>query len=145
MELKVKTFDQLSTKELYEILKARNEVFIVEQTCIYPDLDRIDYEALHLFFQEEEGISAYLRAFPKKGEEGTIQIGRVLTVNRGTGLGGRLLHESLAVLKEKYPVKRFFLEAQCYATGYYEREGFVITSEEYLEDGVPHVDMVLEL
>ena len=66
MELKVKTFDQLSTKELYEILKARNEVFIVEQTCIYPDLDGIDYEALHLFFQEEEGIEAYTVHFQRK-------------------------------------------------------------------------------
>ena len=145
MELKVKFFDQLSTTELYEILKARNDVFIVEQTCIYPDLDRVDYDAIHLFYENEEGIAAYLRAFLKKGEEGTIQIGRVLTVDRGTGLGGRLLHEALDVLKEKYPVKKFFLEAQCYATGYYEREGFKITSEEYLEDGVPHVDMILEL
>jgi len=145
MELNVKTFDQLTSREVYEILKARNDVFIVEQTCIYPDLDRVDYEALHIYFWKEDQIAAYLRAFPKKGEEGTIQIGRVLTVQRGTGLGGRLLHEALDELKAKYPVKKFFLEAQSYATGYYEREGFVITSEEYLEDGVPHVDMILEI
>lgn len=145
MEIKAKFFDQLTTTELYEILKARTDVFVVEQTCIYPDLDRVDYEAIHIYFWKDNRIAAYLRAFPKKGEEGTIQVGRVLTVDRGTGLGGRLLHESIAIIKETFQAKEIVLEAQCYATGFYEKEGFVICGEEFLEDGIPHIEMRLEI
>ena len=83
--LKVKYFDELSTRELYEILRARAEVFAVEQNCVYQDLDGKDYKSLHVFFDRGESVTAYLRAFFKDGE--TVQMGRVLTVEHGTGLG----------------------------------------------------------
>ena len=145
MEIKAKFFDQLTAVEVYEILKARCDVFIVEQTCFYPDVDGTDYDALHIFYDDGKAIKAYLRAFPKEGQPGVVQVGRVLTVDRGTGLGGKLLHESIAIIKEKLKAKKIVMEAQCYATGFYEKEGFVICGEEFLEDGIPHIEMEKEL
>ena len=95
MELKVKFFDELTTRELYEMLKARAEIFVVEQNCVYQDLDDKDYTSLHVFYEEDEKVAAYLRAFSK--DEETVQIGRVLTLNHGTGLGGRLLNYNITV------------------------------------------------
>ncbi|MBR5316059.1 MAG: GNAT family N-acetyltransferase [Firmicutes bacterium] len=145
MEIKAKFFDQLTAVEVYEILKARCDVFIVEQTCFYPDVDGTDYDALHIFYDDGKSIKAYLRAFPKEGQPGVIQVGRVLTVDRGTGLGGKLLHESISIIQEKLNAKKIVMEAQCYATGFYEKEGFVICGEEFLEDGIPHIEMEKEL
>ena len=90
--LKTRYFKELNTTELYELLKARSEIFVVEQNCVYQDLDDRDYESLHVFYEEDGKVIAYLRAFRK--EEETVQIGRVLTVKHGTGLGGKLLKES---------------------------------------------------
>ena len=86
MRLVSKFFDELTTAELYEILKARAEIFVVEQNCVYQDLDGKDYNSLHVFYEEEEKVLAYLRAFRKDAD--TVQLGRVLTVQHGTGLGG---------------------------------------------------------
>lgn len=138
-----KYFYELSTVELYEILKARAEIFVVEQNCVYQDLDDVDYNSLHIFYQLDKKVMAYLRAFQKTND--IIQIGRVLTLEHGTGLDGRLLKESIKTVEEKMKAKKIYIEAQCYATGYYEREGFKICSNEFLEDGIPHVQMELEL
>ena len=143
MKLVSKFFEELTTIELYELLKARAEIFVVEQNCIYQDLDDKDYNSLHVFYEEDGKVTAYLRAFIK--EEGVVQIGRVLTVEHGTGLGGKLLKEGLEQIKEKFQPEKLYLEAQCYAIGYYEREGFSVCSEEFLEDGIPHVQMELQL
>ena len=140
--LKVKYFDELSTRELYEILRARAEVFAVEQNCVYQDLDGKDYKSLHVFFDRGESVTAYLRAFFKDGE--TVQMGRVLTVEHGTGLGGELLRAGIETVRARMKPARICIEAQCYAVGFYEREGFRICSEEFLEDGIPHVQMILD-
>ena len=142
MVMKSKFFGELSTKELYEILRSRAEIFVVEQNCVYQDLDGIDYESLHIFYEEDERVTAYLRAFRKDAD--TVQMGRVLTLHHGAGLGGRLLKEGIGQIRAKMHPARIYIEAQCYATGFYEREGFRICSEEFLEDGIPHVQMVLE-
>ena len=139
----VKFFEQLTTKELYELLKARAEIFVVEQNCVYQDLDDKDYRSLHVFYEENGKVTAYLRGFIK--EAGVVQVGRVLTLEHGKGLGGILLHEGLKHIKEAFQPKEIFIEAQCYATGFYEREGFQICSEEFLEDGIPHVYMICAL
>ena len=139
--MKSKYFDELSTKELYEILRARAEIFVVEQNCVYQDLDGIDYESLHVFAEEDGKVTAYLRAFFK--DEDTVQMGRVLTLRHGEGLGGKLLREGIAQIRAKMQPAKICIDAQCYATGFYEREGFRICSEEFLEDGIPHVQMVL--
>lgn len=138
-----KNFDELTTNELYEILKARAEIFVVEQNCVYQDLDDLDYRSLHIFCEEDGRVTAYLRAFFKDAD--TIQVGRVLTRHHGTGLGGYLLKEGISQICAKMNPAKIYIEAQCYAVGFYEREGFRICSEEFLEDGIPHVQMVLQL
>ena len=143
MELVSKFFDELTTTELYEILKARARIFVVEQNCMYQDLDDIDYRSLHIFFTPGRNVLAYLRAFRK--ETGVVQMGRVLTVEHGTGLGGQILKEGILQIKEKMAPKQIYIEAQSYAIGYYKREGFKVCSEEFLEDGIPHVQMILDL
>ena len=143
MKLITKHFTELTTTELYEILKARAEIFVVEQNCIYQDLDDIDYRSLHIFYEENGKVMAYLRAFEKDSASKIVQIGRVLTLTHGIGLGGKLLKEGLSQIKEKMNPSSIYIEAQCYATGFYEREGFVISSDEFLEDGIPHVEMIL--
>ena len=142
MKLITKYFHELTTTELYEILKSRSEIFVVEQNCIYQDLDDIDYRSLHIFYELNGKIVAYLRAFEKDSVKKMVQMGRVLTLTHGIGLGGKLLKEGIAQIKEKWNPSSIYIEAQCYATGFYEREGFVISSDEFLEDGIPHVKMI---
>ena len=138
-----KFFNELTTRELYEILKTRSEIFVVEQNCVYQDLDNKDYESLHFFYEEDGKVTAYLRAFCIGSN--TVQMGRVLTLKHGVGLGGRLLSDGLSQIKEKMNPKRIYIDAHCYATGYYAREGFVVCSGMFFEDGIPHVRMVLEV
>lgn len=145
MKLIAKYFDELTTTELYEILKARAEIFVVEQNCVYQDLDGIDYKSLHLFYECDGKITAYMRAFVKDKEKRIVQLGRVLTLRHGKGLGGKLLREGIAQVREKMNPTAIYIEAQCYAIGYYEKVGFQVCSEEFLEDGIPHVKMMLEI
>jgi len=144
MELQIKTFPELSTEELYEILRTREAVFIVEQNCPYPEADGKDYDAVHLFYRDNEGhVLAYLRLYYKKDEPGTVQVGRVVTSTaaRGTGLGGKILHEGVLYALDTMHAERLYLEAQTYAIGFYQKEGFTVSSAEFLEDGIPHVQM----
>ena len=143
MELVIKTFEELNTHELYEILRVRAAVFVVEQNCVYQDLDGVDTKAIHAFLEDERGIQAYLRVFEK--DACTAQLGRMLTMERGRGLGAQLLKEGIRVARNVLKKDVLYIEAQCYATGVYAREGFRVTSEEFLEDGIPHVEMELEL
>lgn len=143
MELTIKPFQELTTKELYEILKVRGAIFVVEQNCAYQDIDGLDEASLHLFYEDGGQVHAYLRAFEK--EPGIVQMGRVLTLRHGEGLGGRLLREGIPVIKEQFHPRKIVIEAQCYATGYYEKAGFQRCSKEFLEDGIPHVRMALVL
>lgn len=143
MQFKLKTFEQLSTSELYEILKARVNVFVVEQNCPYPELDDIDYESLHVLGEKDNKIVAYLRAHRK--DEGIVRMGRVLTTERGKGYGAELLKKGIKEIKNHFDPQKIYIEAQTYAIGFYEREGFVVCSEEFLEDDIPHVKMELVL
>lgn len=145
MRLIAKTFEELTTTELYKILQARVAVFVVEQECPYQELDGHDRDSLHVWFEEDGEVAAYLRGFPRPDEPGTVQMGRVLTVQRGQGLGGKILHEGIGLLRDRYRPERIFIEAQTYATGFYAREGFEVCGEEFLEDGIPHVAMELAL
>jgi ElaA protein len=142
MIFKVRSFEELTLRELYEILRVRTAVFVVEQNCPYQEVDGIDPESTHFFAEDDNGeIKAYLRFFPRKEEEKVMQIGRVLTTERGTGLGRKILHMSLGVIENDYDVDEIYLEAQTYAIGFYEKEGFRVVSDEFLEDGIPHVQM----
>ena len=144
MELCVKMFGQLSAEELYELLKLRVSVFVVEQNCPYMELDDRDQQAVHIWLRDEEGIQAYLRIMDRglSGEE--VSIGRVIAVKRRCGLGTRILSEGIRLAKEIFKAERITLEAQTYAKGLYEKQGFRVVSDEFLEDGIPHVKMLLE-
>ena len=141
MELIIKAFDQLDTQELYEILKLRMAVFVVEQRCPYQDIDGLDMEACHVWLREGGQIQAYLRVLSK--DAATAHIGRVLTARRGRGCGAQILKAGIAVAKEQMKKQAIYIEAQSYAAGFYAREGFRVISEEFLEDGIPHVKMLL--
>ena len=137
-----KRFNELSTAELYEILRARVDVFVVEQNCPYPELDGMDYDSLHIYYEDNGKVLAYMRAYVI--EPGVVRMGRVLTIARGTGLGGKLLKEGIREIRENFAPEYIYIEAQTYAIGFYEREGFVVCSDEFLEDGIPHVKMELK-
>lgn len=143
MNLVIKKFNELTIAELYEILKVRAEVFVVEQNCVYQDLDDIDYNSLHVFLEEEGKVKAYLRAYIKDANTGTVQIGRVLTTVRGTGLGLDMLKTGIEAAKKELCTNKIYIEAQTYAIGFYEKVGFQVVSDEFLEDGIPHVAMEL--
>lgn len=142
MELIIKHFSQLSRDELYEIYKLRAEVFVVEQQCVYQDIDDGDRSAYHVFFKDEAGIQAYLRILPAGAVFDAVSIGRVIAVKRRCGLGTRIVQEGIKAARELLGAEEIKIEAQVYAKGLYEKLGFVQTSEEFLEDGIPHVEMV---
>lgn len=144
MNLVIKSFEELTKKELYEILRVRSEVFVVEQECVYQDLDGLDYDSKHVFFEQDGKVQACLRVFVREEKEKVVQIGRVLTYKRGVGLGLELLLKGIEVAKTYFQAKKLYLEAQVYAIGFYEKGGFKVVSDEFLEDGIPHVCMELE-
>ena len=144
MDWFVKHWDELTRDELYDLLAVRTAVFVVEQHCPYQEADGLDRRAWHVFARDGGGaIQACLRIL--EPENGTAQIGRVLTVNRRAGLGRALMERGIRAAWEKTYARRIRLEAQSYAQGFYEKLGFHRTeAPEFLEDGIPHVEMVLE-
>lgn len=145
MELIIKRYSELELNELYEILKARAAVFVVEQNCIYQDLDGIDDRAYHVFLRDGDGIAAYLRVVDAGVLYDKVCIGRVITLRRGVGLGARIIKEGLAVAKNRLGADEVIVGAQSYAIGFYEKCGFEVISEEYLDEGIPHVKMLCRL
>ena len=134
-----KTFNELSNTELYEILKSRCEIFTVEQSILYQDMDDVDKVSLHCFFVEGERVVGYLRAFRGDGTE--THIGRVLTLDHGKGTGRMLIEKSLPIIKEHFGSDLLALNSQTHAIGFYEKFGFRTASEEFLDAGIPHVKM----
>lgn len=145
MKFIAKTFDELTTTELYEILKARTEIFLMEQKIVCQDMDDIDYQSLHCFLQEGDLVMGYLRAFYPEDAPDSVRIGRVLTRQHGKGVGRLLMEESLGVIKERMPCKKWDIHAQTHAAGFYEKFGFRVISDIFLEEDVPHVEMEREM
>lgn len=151
IEWQWKTFDELSAGELYEILKVRQEVFAVEQSCVYQDLDDLDKTAWHLLgwnvsTSGPRDIHAYLRVVFPACKYREPSIGRVLTVKqaRGTGLGKALLEQALLHMEKEYRNQRIRISAQLYLDEFYAGFGFEKVSEPYDEDGILHIEMVKE-
>ena len=145
MEIVVKSFNELSNYELYEILRWRSSVFVVEQNCVYLDLDSVDLNAYHVYIKDGEEIVAYLRVIDKGNRMDEVSIGRVISLRRRQGLGTKVMLEGIRVAKEKFNAKVIKMGAQVYAVPFYENVGFkVIPNGEYLEDGMPHVYMLYE-
>lgn len=145
MKFIAKYFNELTSKELYEILKSRSEIFVIEQHITYQDMDNIDYNSLHCFIMENDRVIAYLRAFYQDNGVEVVKIGRVLTIEHGNGIGRKLMEESLKAIKEKMNCKRIVMDAQKHAKGFYEKFGFIQTSDDFLEEGVVHVKMGIDV
>lgn len=144
MELVVKPFEALTPLELYELLRLRVDVFVVEQRCPYPELDGKDPHCLHLFLRDPAGIHAYLRLLPPGVGFATPSLGRVVTRTRGLGLGLEILEAGIQQAVA-LGYSTLTIEAQSYALAFYQRVGFRQTSGEFLEDGIPHILMELDL
>ena len=142
MEYKVKRFNELTTDELYEILRSRAEVFVKGQGIVCVDPDGVDKRAYHIFKTEGGRVSVYLRAYAV--DETTVKIGRVLALRRNAGEGTALMRYAMEVLPGLTGCRRFCLDSQIQVVPFYEKLGFTVTSEEYLEEGVRHVDMSKE-
>lgn len=144
MQLYRKRFQELTTEELYRILKLRVAVFVVEQNCPYMELDDCDQNAVHVWLEDKDGIQAYLRVMDRGIENESVSIGRVVAAKRRCGLGSRVLAEGIRAAKDFFHADTIYLEAQVYAKGLYEKQGFRQISEEFLLDGIPHVRMFLD-
>ena len=145
MELVIKKFNELTIEELHEILKVRVAVFVVEQNCPYQEVDDKDKYSYHVYLRDENGIQAYLRVIEKNNDSDEVAIGRVIAIKRRCGLGTKILEEGIKVAKNYMKANKIVLEAQTYARELYEKLGFKQTSEEFLEDGIPHIKMMLEI
>ena len=181
MDCIAKKFDELTVPELYEIMRARNEIFVIEQDCIYQDCDDCDY-GYHVFYLNDEGkVPAYMRIYEideepevvyydgkaiwannltdeqrasaekmtneadaaRRAKARTVQMGRVLSIPHGIGLGAEILKDGIDVAWNKMNADRIFIEAETYVIGYYEKAGFAKISDEFLKDDIPHVQMEL--
>ena len=142
-EWKIKTFSELTTPELYEIIKARVNVFVVEQDCPYPDLDDNDQKAIHLWAENNGEVLAYCRIFDKGIKYPETSIGRVVTTEngRGTGLGKQLIKYALEVIENRLGTSEVRISAQDYLLRFYSDFGFQDTGKKYLEDNIPHTEM----
>ena len=145
MEFTLRKFNELTVDELFEIYKLRVSVFVVEQRCPYQEVDDFDESALHLCAWEDGKLIAYLRILPKGTVFDEVSLGRVISVNRRCGIGSLLVKEGIRAAREKFGAESIVLEAQTYARALYEKQGFVQVSDEFLEDGIPHIKMRLSL
>lgn len=144
MNWEIKAFNKLTVDELYDLLHLRSEVFVVEQACAYQDLDYSDQKALHVMGRNADGkLVAYTRVFAPGIKYEEASIGRVITsqVARGTGAGRELMEKSIAVVEEHYGKGPIKIGAQQYLQRFYTSLGFEQTSEMYLEDKIPHIEM----
>ena len=138
MNFIAKNFEDLTVSELYEIVRARQEIFLMEQRIVCRDFDGVDYDALHCFLWENDKVVAYMRAFMEGGE---IHLGRFLTIRHGEGLGRRLRESALPVIREHFGCEEVSFHAQKHAEGFYLKLGFKTVSDVFMEEGIPHVLM----
>jgi len=146
MEFEFKYFLDLTTDELYNILQLRSEIFVVEQDCIYNDLDGHDKDAVHLFLRKDNEIIAYSRLLKPGSRFNDFSIGRVVVKQseRKTGLGIQMMEEAKRYILEEWQARKIKISAQSYLRKFYEDLGFKVITEEYLEDGIPHFGMLFE-
>lgn len=139
----IKNFDTLSVPQLYQIMRLRAEIFVVEQNCVYQDLDDKDQKALHLFGEIEGAIVAYCRLFKAGDYFDFASIGRVVVAAnfRDKKFGHELMNQAIAATEKYFGEQNITISAQLYLKKFYESHGFIPTSEMYLEDDIPHIQM----
>ena len=140
-----KPFEQLTPYELYAILQLRNEVFVVEQDCVYQDADNKDFSCHHLCAWQDGKLAAYARLVPPGLSYDEMSIGRVITSphTRGTGLGKTLITEAIRGCHNLFGPAPIRISAQLYLQRFYSGFGFAATSDVYMEDNIPHIEMLL--
>lgn len=143
MNFVTKSFSELTTTELYKILQLRSEVFVVEQDCVYQDLDFKDQKSLHVFGFKNDNIIAYTRIFKPGDYFDNASIGRVVVTDteRKFGYGHDVIKASINAIKTHFNVDEITISAQKYLKYFYESHNFIQVGEEYLEDGIPHIRM----
>ncbi|MBU0757548.1 MAG: GNAT family N-acetyltransferase [Nanoarchaeota archaeon] len=145
MNFTIKSFNELTLTELYQILKLRFDVFVIEQNSIYNEFDDIDYKAVHMFAQNKGKVIAYIRIYEKS--KNTAVLGRIVIdeKHRGTGLGKIMIQKGIAFVKNEMKLKKINICAQEHLKGFYSDYGFRQVSDAYDDGGIQHIDMVLNL
>lgn len=142
MKLNIKKFNELTVNELYEIYKARVDIFVVEQECPYPEVDEADKYSYHIWLEDEGEIAAYLRVVPPNVIFEEPSLGRIISVKRSCGYGAKIVKEGIEAVKRLYDTDKIKIKAQQYAEGFYNKFGFKRVSDEFMDDGIPHIYMV---
>ena len=144
LDIKVKTFQKLTNEDLYNLLQLRSEVFVVEQDCVYQDIDNKDQKALHVLGFKKEKLVAYTRIFKSGDYFKEASIGRVVVKKneRQYKYGYDIMNTSIKAIKDFFNETKIKLSAQTYLKSFYNNLGFIEKGEEYLEDGIPHIEMV---
>ena len=140
-QLHEKAFQELTTEELYELLRVRSEVFVVEQNCVYQDMDGDDQKSIHLWLTVQGKVVALARVCPAGTHMKEISIGRVVTTERDKGYGKQIMLHAIDAANEHFGATVIDIEAQEYAKGFYESVGFRQSSETFMLDGIPHIKM----
>ena len=141
LKLHKKTFGELTLDELYELLRVRSEVFVVEQNCVYQDMDGDDKQSIHLWLTKGDKIVALARVCPAGVHLNEISIGRVITTERGKGYGEQIMRAAIAAAVEHFGATLIEIEAQEYAQGFYEKVAFRRVSDLFILDNIPHIRM----
>lgn len=146
MKYVLKEFDQLSLDELYQIIQLRLEVFVVEQDCVYQDLDGKDYVSYHLFAKDNDEIVAVLRILPENVSYDEMAIGRVVVKksHRGQGISKLMMRMAIDFIVNDLGKNKIRLSGQAYLVDFYTNLGFKRVSDEYLEDGIKHFEFLFE-
>jgi ElaA protein len=141
---KVKSFQELNTNELYELLRLRSEVFVVEQHCVFLDQDNKDQQCHHLLLFSDGKLAAYCRLVPAGLSYAEVSIGRVVSspVYRGKGMGRKVMELAIQHCQDLFGSKPIRIGAQTYATAFYESLGFIAAGDPYDEDGILHIEMI---
>ena len=144
MNWNVKKFEELKCEEIYKILQIRNKIFIVEQKCAYQDCDGKDKKSYHLYLEDKGEVISYSRILLRKVSYNEVSIGRVLVNKnyRGTGIARKMMIEAINFIEKNLGEKEIKIQAQCYLIHFYKSLGFKEISNEYLEDNIPHIDML---
>ena len=144
LQFKIKRFNELSASELYQLLQLRSEVFVMEQNCVYQDIDGKDEKALHLLGKIDNKVVAYSRIFKAKDYFDNASIGRVAIAEkfRAQKWGHQLMQEAISGIENNFGIQSITISAQLYLKKFYESHGFVQIGETYLEDGIRHIEML---
>jgi ElaA protein len=144
LQFKIKGFNAISVTELYQLLQLRSEVFVLEQNCVYQDIDGKDEKAMHLLGEVDGKIVAYARIFKANDYFENASIGRVVIAEnfRANKWGYELMQESIAAIESNFGIQPITISAQLYLKKFYESLGFQQVSEAYLEDGIAHIEML---